>query len=121
MTTTGTGIGAAVKRREDFRFLKGIGRYTDDMSMPNQTYCVFVRSPVAHAKLGKIDLTAARNSPGVVAIFTAADIEADDLGGVPCGWLVTGRDNKPMIEPKHPILASGKVRHVGDPDGCRHR
>jgi carbon-monoxide dehydrogenase large subunit len=115
MTTTGTGIGAAVKRREDFRFLKGIGRYTDDMSMPNQTYCVFVRSPVAHARLGKIDLTAARNSPGVVAIFTAADIEADNLGGVPCGWLVTGRDNKPMVEPKHPILASGKVRHVGDP------
>ncbi len=111
----GNGIGAAVKRREDFRFLKGIGRYTDDMTMPNQTYCVFVRSPVAHAKLGKIDLSAAQSSPGVVRIFTAADIEADNLGGVPCGWLVTGRDNKAMIEPKHPILASGKVRHVGDP------
>ena len=57
----------------------------------------------------------------MVAIFTAADIEADNLGGVPCGWLVTGRDDKPMDEPKHPILASGKVRHVGDPDGRRRR
>ena len=65
----GTGIGAAVKRREDFRFLKGLGRYTDDMTMPNMTHCVFVRSPVAHAKLGKIDLTAAKNSPGVVLCY----------------------------------------------------
>jgi aerobic carbon-monoxide dehydrogenase large subunit len=113
MTMNGNGIGAAVRRREDFRFLKGIGRYTDDMTMPNMTYCVFVRSPVAHAKLGKIDLTAAMKSPGVVTIFTATDLEA--VGGVPCGWLVTGRDNKPMVEPKHPILAAGKVRHVGDP------
>jgi aerobic carbon-monoxide dehydrogenase large subunit len=111
----GSGIGASVKRREDFRFLKGMGRYTDDMTMPNMTYCVFVRSPVAHAKLGKIDLSAAKASPGVVAIFTSADIDADKLGGVPCGWLITGKDNKPMVEPKHPILASGKVRHVGDP------
>ncbi len=115
MTVMENGIGAAVKRREDFRFLKGLGRYTDDMVMPKQTHCVFVRSPVAHAKLGKIDLTAAMKSAGVVAIFTAADLEADNVGGVPCGWLVTGRENKPMVEPKHSILASGKVRHVGDP------
>ncbi len=115
MTVTETGIGASVKRREDFRFLKGIGRYTDDMVMPGQTYCVFVRAPVAHAKLGKIDLTAALKSPGVVTIFTASDLEADNVGGVPCGWLVTDRNNKPMVEPRHAILASGKVRHVGDP------
>ncbi len=115
MTVMENGIGASPKRREDFRFLKGLGRYTDDMTMPNMTHCVFVRSPVAHARLGKIDLTAALKSPGVVAIFTAADLEADNVGGVPCGWLVTGRENKPMVEPKHSILASGKVRHVGDP------
>ena len=52
--------------------------------------------------------------PGVVAIFTHADLDADKVGGVPCGWLVTGKDG-PMKEPKHPILAAGKVRHVGDP------
>ena len=115
MTVMENGIGASPKRREDFRFLKGLGRYTDDMTMPNMTHCVFVRSPVAHAKLGRIDLTAALKSAGVVAIFTAADLEADNVGGVPCGWLVTGRENKPMVEPKHSIMASGKVRHVGDP------
>ena len=109
------GIGASTKRREDFRFLKGIGKYTDDMVYPNQSYCYFLRSPVAHAKIGKIDLSAAKSAPGVVAIYTAADIEADKLGGVPCGWLITSKDGKPMKEPKHPILASGKVRHVGDP------
>ena len=107
------GIGAAVKRREDFRFLKGLGKYTDDMNQPNQTYCVFLRSSVAHAKINKIDLSAAKNAPGVVAIFTGADFEG--VGGIPCGWLVTGKSAKPMVEPKHPILATGKVRHVGDP------
>jgi aerobic carbon-monoxide dehydrogenase large subunit len=107
------GIGASVKRREDGRFLKGIGKYTDDLAQVNQTFCYFLRSPIAHATIVSIDLTAAKNAPGVVAIFTAKDLEA--LGGVPCGWLVTGKDNKPMVEPKHPILAEGKVRHVGDP------
>ena len=110
-----TGIGASVKRREDFRFLKGIGRYTDDMNQPNQTYCYFLRSPFGHAKIGKIDVTAATKAPGVVAIFTQEALDADKVGGIPCGWLVTGKDAKPMVEPKHPILASGKARHVGDP------
>ena len=107
------GIGASVKRREDARFLKGIGKYTDDINQPNQTYCCFMRSPVAHAKIARIDLSAAEKAPGVVAILTSTDFEG--VGGVPCGWLVTGKDGKPMVEPKHPILAAGKVRHVGDP------
>ena len=107
------GIGASSKRREDFRFLKGIGKYTDDINQPNQTYCYILRSPVAHAKIGKIDLTAAKSAPGVVAILTSTDFEG--VGGIPCGWLVTGKNNQPMKEPKHPILAAGKVRHVGDP------
>ena len=107
------GIGASTKRREDYRFLKGIGKYTDDINQPNQTYCYFLRSPMAHAKIGKIDLSVAKSAPGVVAIFTAADLEA--VGGVPCGWLITGKNAQPMKEPKHPILAAGKVRHVGDP------
>jgi len=106
-------IGAAVKRREDFRFLKGIGRYTDDMSLPGQTCCYIVRSPVAHATIKSIDTAAAAASPGVVAVLTSKDFEG--VGGLPCGWLVTSRDGSPMAEPKHPILAEGKVRHVGDP------
>jgi carbon-monoxide dehydrogenase large subunit len=116
MSSTSSGIGAAVKRREDFRFLKGIGKYTDDIAVPGQTYMFLLRSPVAHARIEKIDTTAAKAVPGVVAVFTQADIDASGpVGGLPCGWLVTSRDGSPMKEPKHPILASGKVRHVGDP------
>ncbi len=113
---TPTGIGAAVKRREDFRFLKGLGRYTDDIELPRQTFMQIVRSTVAHATIDRIDTTAAKAAPGVIAVFTQADIDASGpVGGLPCGWLVTGKDGQPMKEPKHPILASGKVRHVGDP------
>ena len=118
MTSTSptTGIGAAVKRREDFRFLKGIGKYTDDITLPGQTYLYLLRSPLAHAKINGIDVSQAKSAPGVVAVFTQADIDASGpVGGLPCGWLVTSRDGSPMKEPKHPILASGKVRHVGDP------
>ena len=107
------GIGASTKRREDYRFLKGIGKYTDDINHHGQTYCYFLRSSVAHAKLGKIDVSAAKDAPGVVAIFTAADLAK--VGGVPCGWQITGKGGQVMKEPKHPILAEGKVRHVGDP------
>ena len=109
------GIGAPVKRREDFRFIKGLGKYTDDIDLPNQSYCYFLRSALAHARIASIDTAAAKAAPGVVAVFTAADIDGSGAGGVPCGWLVTSRDGSPMKEPKHPILASGKVRHAGDP------
>ncbi|MEL6979577.1 MAG: xanthine dehydrogenase family protein molybdopterin-binding subunit [Pseudomonadota bacterium] len=106
-------IGGAMKRREDLRFLKGKGRYVDDMNRPGQAYVYFLRSPVAHATIAKLDIAAAAAAPGVVRILTAADFEA--FGGVPCGWQVTDKDGQPMKEPKHPILAEGKVRHVGDP------
>src|SRR5437773_9322458 len=67
------------------------------------------------AKLCKIDTSAAKAAPGVLAVFTAADIAADGLGGLPCGWLIKSKDGSNMIEPPHPALAQGKVRHVGDP------
>jgi carbon-monoxide dehydrogenase large subunit len=110
-----TGIGAAVKRREDFRFIKGIGKYTDDFNLPGQLYLYILRSPVAHARINGIDTSQAKAAPGVAAVFTHEDIDASGAGGLPCGWLVTSRDGSPMKEPKHPILAAGKVRHVGDP------
>jgi carbon-monoxide dehydrogenase large subunit len=109
-----TGIGAAVKRREDFRFIKGLGKYTDDFNLPGQLYLYVLRSTIAHAKINGIDTSQAKAQPGVT-VFTGADIDASGAGGLPCGWLVTGRDGSPMKEPKHPILAVGKVRHVGDP------
>ncbi len=105
-------IGQSVRRKEDVRFLTGAGQYTDDVTMPRQTYACFLRSPHAHAKLRNIDTAKAKAAPGVVAIFTGADLTG--VGGLPCGWLITGTDGKPMNEPPHPVLAQGKVRHVGD-------
>ena len=112
---TETGIGARVARKEDRRFLTGRGRYVDDINRPGQAYAWFVRSPHAHARIKGIDAARAASSPGVLAVLTGADCAADGLGGLPCGWLVTGKGGKAMAEPPHPVLAQGKVRHVGDP------
>ena len=109
------GIGVAVRRKEDFRFLTGQGHYTDDINRPGQTHAYLLRSPHAHATLDAIDSTRALAAPGVVAIFTGADLAASGVGGLPCGWLITDKHGKPMVEPPHPVLAQGKVRHVGDP------
>jgi aerobic carbon-monoxide dehydrogenase large subunit len=73
-----------------------------------------VRSPHAHAIVRKVNITKAKAAPGVRAIFTGDDVAADKINGLPCGWLITGVDGQPMKEPPHPILAQGKVRHVGD-------
>jgi carbon-monoxide dehydrogenase large subunit len=107
-------IGKSLPRREDHRFLTGAGQYTDDVVMPGQTYGVFLRSPHAHARIRKIDTSRAMKAPGVVAIFTGADLAEAKVGGLPCGWLIHSKDGSPMKEPPHPVLAQGKVRHVGD-------
>ena len=107
------GIGASSKRREDVRFLTGKGRYVDDMNRPGQAHVAFLRSDMAHGRIRGVDVSAAEGMPGVLRIFTGEDFK--DVGGMPCGWLVTDRFGKPMLEPKHPVLAHGKVRHVGDP------
>src|SRR3546814_7721697 len=69
-----TGIGASVKRKEDFRFLTGQGRFTDDIDRPGQVHAYFVRSPHAHARIKGIDKAAAEQAPGVIAVFTGADM-----------------------------------------------
>ncbi len=107
------GIGASSKRREDVRFLTGKGQYTDDINRPGQAYAYFLRSDVAHGTINGVDTAAASAAPGVLRVFTAADLEG--LGGIPCGWQITDKNGDPMKEPKHPILAEGKVNHVGDP------
>ena len=71
------GSGGAVKRREDPRLLKGEGRYTADVKLPNLAFATLVRSPHAHARLGPVDVAAARGAPGVLGVFTAADLAAD--------------------------------------------
>lgn len=107
------GIGASVRRKEDLRFLSGRGQYTDDINRPGQAHAWILRSPHAHARIAAIGTAAAAAMPGVVAIYTGADLAA--IGGLPCGWQIHNKDGTPMAEPKHPVLAEGKVRHVGDP------
>src|SRR5438067_7329736 len=107
-------IGARVPRKEDYRFLTGAGQYTDDVALASQTYAAFVRSPHAHATLRSIKTDKAKKAPGVVAVFTGADLAAAKVGGLPCGWLITDVKGQPMKEPPYPPLAQGKVRHVGE-------
>ncbi len=109
------GIGVPVHRKEDQRFLTGSGTYTDDINRPGQAIVVFVRSPHAFSDIKSVDTTAATASPGVIAVFTGADLATDGVGGLPCGWGITQPDGSPMNEPPHSVLANDKVRHVGDP------
>lgn len=108
------GIGAAVRRKEDYRFITGAGLFTDDINRPRQLYAQIIRSPHAHAKINSIDIDQALARTGVTAILTGADMAADGLGGLPCGWGITNTDGTPMAEPAHPPLAVDTVRHVGD-------
>jgi len=108
------GIGAATRRKEDYRFLTGSGHYTDDFNRPGQSFAVFVRSPHAHAAIKGIDVANAREAPGVLAVFTGADMAADNVGSLPCGWTVTDRNGEPHKAGPHFPLARDKARHVGD-------
>jgi carbon-monoxide dehydrogenase large subunit len=108
-------IGDPVRRKEDLRFLTGKGHYTDDINRPGQLYAVFVRSPHAHAEITRIDTKRAAGAPSVAAAYTGADLAKAGIGTLPCGWGVKNKDGSPMAEPPHPVLATGKVRHVGDP------
>lgn len=107
-----SGIGAPTLRREDVRFLTGTGEYTDDITLANQAIAVFARSTVANGLIKSVDITTAAAMPGVLAVFTGADFV--EVGGNPAGWLINSRDGEAMKEPKRPVLAHGKVRHVGD-------
>jgi len=112
--TAQTGIGAAVRRKEDRRFITGNGHYTDDINRPGQVYAYFLRSPHAHAKIKSIDTGAAAAMPGVVAIYTGKDIAATGVGGLICGWLIKSKNGEPHKAPAHPVVAVDTVRHVGD-------
>ena len=109
-----TGIGAAVRRKEDFRFITGKGQYTDDVSRPGQAHIYFVRSPHAHARIKRIDTKAATGMPGVVGVVTGAEFAESKLGNLICGWTVLSKDGSPMKMAPHPALAVGKACHVGD-------
>src|SRR5436305_3358569 len=110
-----TGIGAAVRRKEDRRFITGTGHYTDDINRPGQAHAYFLRSPHAHATIKSIDVKTAAKMPGVIGALTGAELAADKIGNLICGWMIHSKDGSPMKMAPHPALASGKTCHVGDP------
>jgi carbon-monoxide dehydrogenase large subunit len=111
----GEGIGAAVRRVEDARYLLGSARYVADISLPSQLHCVLVRSPHAHAIIRSVDVGDALARPGVVAAFTGADMAADKVGPMRAFWVIRSADGRPMAEPPRFALARERVRHVGEP------
>ncbi|WP_267177816.1 xanthine dehydrogenase family protein molybdopterin-binding subunit [Sneathiella aquimaris] len=108
------GIGVSVKRKEDQRFITGNGNYLDDINKAGQAYGYFLRSPHAFARIKNIDLSEAKSAPGVVDIFVGADMAADGVGGLICGWGINNKDGSPHAAPPHPCLAVDTVKHVGD-------
>lgn len=108
-------MGESVLRKEDARFVTGAGQYVDDIRIAGELHARFVRSPYAHARIVGIDTRPALALPGVVAVFTGAQMRAAGVGSIPCGWLIHGGDGEPMAEPPRYPLAVDKVRHVGDP------
>ena len=110
-----SGIGAPVRRREDLRFITGKGQYTDDIQVPGQTYGVFLRSPYARARITAIDASDALAQDDVIAVLTGADMAADGIGDIPCGWAVQQKDGSDMVSAPHPPLPEVNVNYVGEP------
>ena len=109
------GIGQPVTRFEDGRLLRGGGRYQADVNVPGQAHAVIVRSMHAHARLRDIDATAALKAPGVIAVFTGADLARDNLGTMRMTLPRKRPDGSAMFARPHMGLTSGRVRYVGDP------
>jgi carbon-monoxide dehydrogenase large subunit len=108
------GIGAAVRRREDRRFLTGRGRFVADLRIDGMLHVAFVRSPHAHARVRAIDAGAARGLPGVVAVLTGEDMAADGVGPMIPLWHIPGANGTTMVDPPRFGLARDAVRHVGE-------
>jgi carbon-monoxide dehydrogenase large subunit len=114
MMTTRSGIGAAPKRREDQRFLTGAGRYLDDLTFEGMVHAVVLRSPHAHAEIQGIDASAAKATPGILAVLTAAEIAADGLNPLRPYVEANTQTGDPFAFLPQPLLADGKVRYVGE-------
>ncbi|HYA04439.1 MAG TPA: xanthine dehydrogenase family protein molybdopterin-binding subunit [Xanthobacteraceae bacterium] len=109
-------VGQSVPRAEDPLILRGNGRYTDDISLPGQAYLTMVRSSVAHGKIRSIDIAAAAKMPGVLGVYTSAELKG--YGPLKCVVALNNRDGTPLRKPRREALAIEKVRHVGDPVAC---
>ena len=110
------GVGQSVPRQEDPILLQGLGRYTDDITLDGQAWCVMVRSPYAHGVIKGIDTSTAKAMPGVLGVYTGADLA--EYGTMQCGLPLKSRDGTPLINIQRPSLAMDKVRFVGDPVAC---
>ena len=110
-----TSIGARVPRREDAALLTGRGRFIDDIERARQVHAWIVRSPHAHARIVSIETADAAAMPGVVAVLTHGDLEADGVAPLSEPNRVTGRDGETTINVDHPLLARDRAMHVGDP------
>jgi len=109
------GVGQSARRLEDPHLVQGLGRYSDDVSLPRQAYGIVVRSPHAHARIRRVDVKKALAAPGVLAVLTGADLTADGIGDLPTDKNRKRRDGSPAFPTPRPALARGRVRHVGDP------
>ena len=108
------GVGQPVARGEDPVLLRGEGHYSDDFNRPGQAHCIIVRSPYAHGLIRRIDASAARGVPGVLAVYTAADLASGGIGIMPARQVMNNRDGTPMPHQDRAVLATDKVRHVGE-------
>ena len=110
------GVGQPVPRSEDSTLVRGAGYYADDVSRPGQVYAVIVRSVVAHGNIRGIDTAAAKAMPGVIAVYTAADLT--DYGPLKSTLPLKNRDGSPIRYTPRPALSGDKVRYVGDAVAC---
>jgi aerobic carbon-monoxide dehydrogenase large subunit len=101
-------IGQSLRRREDFKFITGQGRYTDDLKVPGMLHLAILRSPHAHAVINRVDLTAARAAPGVRLVLSGADL-AGKIGSIVPNWIIPGTK-----VPDRPVVAIDRVRFVGE-------
>lgn len=108
-------IGAPVLRKEDFRFLTGRGRYTADFQIPGEARAAFVRSPHAHAEVKNIDVAPALAIPGVIAVYTGEELQAEGIGVIVLDFVTRNHDGRPMALPDRRALSAGRVRYVGEP------
>ncbi len=104
-----TELGRARPRKEDARLVTGQTNWTDNIVLPGMLHMAFVRSPMAHGRITGVDLSAARATPGVIAVFSGADF-ADEQGSLPCAWPVT----EDIVIPAHPPMATDEVRYAGE-------
>ncbi|WP_433222698.1 xanthine dehydrogenase family protein molybdopterin-binding subunit [Microtetraspora malaysiensis] len=109
----GREVGRARRRKEDARLVTGRTQWTDNIQLPGMLHVAFLRSPMAHARITRVDTSVARTQPGVVAAFSGADFAAEQ-GSLPCAWPVS----EDIVIPDHPPMAVSEVRYVGEAVAC---